>query len=69
MVSNVVSCKKEIIIALVECARAIINCRVPLTVIGVLFKLAWVEPLQSKRGEEVCDKLRKVIDGNRYRYL
>ena len=40
-----------------------------LTVVDVFSRLAWVKPLQSKQGEEVLDKFKRVIDNNNYRYL
>ena len=45
------------------------NVKFLLTVVDVFSRLAWVEPLQSKRGEEVRNKLKRVIDNNNYRYL
>ena len=45
------------------------NVKFLLTVVDVFSRLAWVEPLQSKRGGEVRDKLKRVIDNNNYRYL
>ena len=40
-----------------------------LTAVEVFSKLAWVEPLRSKCGEEVRGKLKKVIEDSNYRYL
>ena len=45
------------------------NLKFLLTVVDVFSRLAWVEPLQSKRGGEGREKLKKVIDNKNYRYL
>ena len=37
--------------------------------VGVFSNYAWVEPLQSKRGEEVCGKLERGIGDSNYKYL
>ena len=48
-------------------SRHIDNVKFLLTVVDAFSRLAWVKLLQSKRGEEVRDKLKRVIDNNNYR--
>ena len=45
------------------------NVKFFLTAVYVFSRLAWFEPLQSKQGEEVQNKLKRVTDNSNYRYL